>query len=91
MSKNNQFGFEPDVTIDLHGHTQKQAIPKIKNLRLNFQIGTKIRIIVGKGAYSNSPPVIPTLVKKLLNEQTISWTYAKAKDGGDGALDMTIE
>ncbi len=91
MSKKNPFGFEPDVTIDLHGHSQKQAIPKIKNLKIAYPIGTKLRIIVGKGAYSNSPPVIPTLTKKLLNEQEIDWNYAKTKDGGDGVIDLTIE
>jgi DNA-nicking Smr family endonuclease len=90
VSKKNPFGFVPDVTIDLHGHSIKQATPKIKSLKSNYPTGTKLRIIVGKGAYSNSPPVIPTLTKKLLNEQDISWTYAKPQDGGDGALDCEI-
>ncbi len=91
MSKKNPFGFVPDVVIDLHGYTQKQATPKLKNLKSLYQSGTRIRIIVGKGAYSSSPPVLPTLTKKLLGEQDISWKYAKAIDGGDGAIDLTIE
>lgn len=91
MSKRKDVDYIPDVIIDLVGMMPKQATAKLNNLKRNYSIGTKMRIIVGKAVYSNSPPVLPTLARKMLNEQNISWSYAKAKDGGDGAIECTIE
>jgi DNA-nicking Smr family endonuclease len=84
------YKFIPDCTLDLHGFTAREATPYIEDLRSQYDRGTRLRIVVGKGTHSKSLPVIPHLVKNTLDRQGISWAYAKRQDGGEGAIDCVI-
>lgn len=81
----------PDAVLDLQKLSIKQATQKLKNFRSTYKKGAKVRILIGKGSYGSCPPEIPTLTKKFLNEQKIDWSYASPADGGDGALDCSVE
>ncbi len=90
VSKKNIYTFIPDSVLDLHGYTASEAKPCVDNLRARYDRGTRLRIIVGKGTHSVGLPVIPHVVKNALERQGISWTYAKVRDGGEGAIDCVI-
>lgn len=81
----------PEAVLDVQKLSIKQANARLKNLKSDYKKITNLRILIGKGGYGSCPPEIPTLVKKFLNEKSISWSYARPIDGGDGALDCVVE
>ena len=92
MNKKERLEFVPDMTLDLHGLDHAKVKKAMKDLKSKYKENTKLRIIVkaAGSSYSSSPLVAPLAVKRLLEEQDISWNYAKQQNGGDGAIECTL-
>jgi DNA-nicking Smr family endonuclease len=84
---------EVQAELDLHGHTSCEAEGAVEDFlyECKEQGLTRIRIIVGKGTHSrDNQAVLPNVVKNLLTEYDLTYTYAKIQDGGEGALEVTL-
>lgn len=81
-----------DAELDLHGHTALEAEEAVLLFleEANEEGWGRVRIIVGKGTRSEIGPVLPDLVKRILAEQGLSYTYAKLQHGGEGALEVSL-
>ena len=78
-----------DAMLDLHGHSQYEAINKLE-LFMQYAMNTQSRLLLiihGKGFNSQSEAVLRPLVQHWLSEQSMVLAYcpAQAKDGGAGA------
>jgi DNA-nicking Smr family endonuclease len=84
---------EVQAELDLHGHTSYEAEKAVEDFldECKEQRLTKVRIIVGKGMHSkDNQAVLPNVVKNLLKEHNLMYTFAKIQDGGEGALEVNL-
>ncbi|MBD3321579.1 MAG: hypothetical protein GF350_10845 [Chitinivibrionales bacterium] len=83
----------PGKTLDLHGLTEAEAVPRIRNevLRCKENGIARLLIVHGRG-YHSSPgegPVLQKLVRTMLEHELQpvirDWISALPKEGGEGA------
>lgn len=85
-------------TLDLHGHTEEQAYRELTRFIMNgYEQGRRcVLIITGKGMRADGTRgVIRERVPSWLNEElrryVLAFAYAKAKEGGEGALYVLLK
>ncbi|TRZ51543.1 hypothetical protein D4R99_04215 [bacterium] len=83
----NKYQRTPELILDLHGHTVKEAKTAIDAL-LSEHRYSHIRIITGKCSFREHGPVLAPFVKSYLEGKNISFNYSKVQDGGEGALEV---
>jgi DNA-nicking Smr family endonuclease len=82
-----------DAELDLHGFTGHEARDAVEDFLHEASVNnwTRIRVVVGKGTRSeHGHAVLPNVVKTLLNQRGLTYTYAKLQDGGEGALEVSL-
>ena len=83
-----------EATIDLHGDTRSEAEPRLHRFLENAQRQGKVWVLVitGKGSI-NQEGVLKQNVPKWLDNWPFvaSYTMAKIKDGGHGALYVRLK
>ena len=82
-----------DAELDLHGYTGHEAQTAVDNFlhEASTNEWERVRIIVGKGTRSaDGLAVLPNVVKALLNQHNLTYTYSKLQDGGEGALEISF-
>ena len=81
--------------IDLHGLNAEQARLRLKQFLSKGNVNGELLLIVGKGIHSANEPVLRTLIPNLLNHvhatDIRSWKWAKAKEGGKGAIKVQLK
>lgn len=83
---------EPEATLDLHGVAAADAIRKVEWFLDNavFHRCRVVRIVTGKGAHSQSGPILRPLVENYLvgpgRRFVVQWLQAPKNLGGEGAL-----
>jgi DNA-nicking Smr family endonuclease len=85
----NKYQKIPEMIVDLHGHTVAEAKAALSCILKGGEC-SHVRIITGKGTFRANGPVLRDFVKEYLDERNISWRYAKIKDGGDGAIEVSF-
>lgn len=60
-----------NITIDLHGLTEEEAIPRILTGIISLELGeiTELEIVTGRGE------VLTRVVEEILEENHLSWTH----------------
>ena len=81
--------------IDLHGLNAEQARLRVKQFLSKGKVSGELLLIVGKGLHSANEPVLRTLIPNLLNHVHAAaikgWKWAKAKEGGKGAIKVRLK
>ena len=81
--------------MDLHGLNAEQARLRLKRFLSKSSMSGELLLIVGKGIHSANEPVLRTLIPNLLNhvhaKDIKSWKWAKAKEGGKGAIKVQLK
>ena len=87
--------YEPvvDAELDLHGYfvdeARREALAFLDEAREHGW--SRVRIIVGKGTHSpDGKGVLPDMVKNVLHQRSLTYTYAKLAEGGEGALEVRV-
>jgi len=92
--KKNKYQQSVQDTLDLHGLYQVEAeeavIGFLNDARARHY--HLVRIITGKGIHSeNGCGVLNDLVRRLLTERGHHFHAAKINEGGEGALDISLD
>lgn len=86
----NKYERKPEYTLDLHGHTTREAQVVLDELCTNSPY-THVRIITGKGTLRSTGPVLREFVKKYLNAHGITFNPSKIQNGGEGSLEVFLK
>ena len=80
--------------LDLHGLGVREAETKVHHFlerHVRSSSGRVVHIITGKGTHSDGPPVLPTLVNRILSEDFADDIVEKAAMVGGGAIAVRIK
>ena len=80
--------------LDLHGLSAEQAETKVRHFlerHIQTSPGRVVHIITGKGTHSDGPPVLPSLVNRILSEDFANDIVEKAAMVGGGAIAVRIK
>ena len=83
-----------DATLDLHGCTAEEAKTLVREFLADERAhgSCLVRIIVGKGLRSpQGESVLGPAVRSVLVREQYSFVSAPWHEGGDGAIDVTID
>ncbi|MEE3003294.1 MAG: Smr/MutS family protein [Pseudomonadota bacterium] len=82
--------YKAEASLDLHGIYEKDATEELYNfIKTQYNLNAKvIKIIHGKAANKDNPPVIKNMVNKNLSKisQVLAFCSARSYDGGTGAV-----
>jgi DNA-nicking Smr family endonuclease len=82
---------QPAATLDLHGLTREEALPRVRTFLAHAarQKWPLVLIVTGKGLHSQAGPVLRRAVEHYLTtarETVLEWGTAPRRHGGTGAL-----
>ena len=83
----------PVATLDLHGYTGAEARPRVRDFlttHSRISAGGVVHIITGKGTGSSGMPVLPGVVRDMLDDDVAGLVddYAGMMGGGGWAVRM---
>jgi DNA-nicking Smr family endonuclease len=79
----------PAALLDLHGHTAAQAEARLRDfLRTHATVSTGrvVHVVTGRGSRSEAAPVLPSLVRRLLDEELAGRVAESAGLPGGGGV-----
>lgn len=84
----------PVAELDLHGYTSAQARPRVRDFLTTHSrasSGSVVHIVTGKGAGSEGAPVLPGLVREMLDHEVAHMVerYAGMPGGGGWVVRVT--
>jgi DNA-nicking Smr family endonuclease len=85
----NKYQKTPELIIDFHGYTVREAKSALNKLLAEGQY-LHVRIITGKGVYREHGSVLGPFVRTYLQERNIKFNQAKIQDGGEGAIEVYL-
>ena len=84
----------PVDRLDLHGLSAREAEARVfyfLERHVRSSSGRVVHIITGKGTHSDGPPVLPTLVNRILRDDLADDIVEKAAMVGGGAIAIRIK
>ena len=83
----------PAATLDLHGLTAEQAERRLRSFlttQARVSTGKVLHIITGKGTRSEGQPVLPGVVRRLLDGELADWVTEVAGLPGGGGVAVRV-